>query len=59
MKLEFFKRPPADTAVIIREVAARRGLFGRDGGERFLGFVDTRSVVRAPGVRRTISPELC
>lgn len=26
MKLEFFKRPPADQAVIIREVAARRGL---------------------------------
>lgn len=25
MKLEFFKRPPADQAVIIREVAARRG----------------------------------
>jgi len=26
VKLEFFKRPPADQAVIIREVAARRGL---------------------------------
>lgn len=26
MRLEFFKRPPADQAVIIREVAARRGL---------------------------------
>jgi Nucleotidyl transferase AbiEii toxin, Type IV TA system len=26
VKLEFFKRPPADRAVIIREVAARRGL---------------------------------
>ena len=26
MKLEFFKRPPVDQVVIIREVAARRGL---------------------------------
>jgi hypothetical protein len=26
VKLEFFKRPPTDQAVILREVAARRGL---------------------------------